>query len=164
MKAFYGNFGILVRAYTYIRSLGPEGIKQVAEMAVLNANYVKASLGEHYHLPYKGPSLHECVFNDKYQLRNKVSTMDIAKMLIDYGFHPPTVYFPLIVKGALMIEPTETESKETLDEFIKAMKQIAELAETKPEIFHDSPQLPVVSRPDETTAARNPKLRWKPAN
>ena len=90
--------------------------------------------------------------------------MDIAKMLIDYGFHPPTVYFPLIVKGALMIEPTETESKETLDEFIKAMKQIAELAETKPEVFHDSPQMPIVSRPDETTAARNPKLRWKPAN
>ena len=164
MKAFYGNFGILVRAYTYIRSLGPEGIKRVAEMAVLNANYIKASLAEHYHLPYNGPSLHECVFNDKHQLRNKVSTMDIAKMLIDYGFHPPTVYFPLIVKGALMIEPTETESKETLDEFIKAMKQIAELAETKPEVFHDSPQMPVVSRPDETTAARNPKLRWKPVN
>ena len=90
--------------------------------------------------------------------------MDIAKMLIDYGFHPPTVYFPLIVKGALMIEPTETESKVTLDEFIKAMKKIAELAETKPEVFHDSPQMPVVSRPDETTAARNPKLRWKPVN
>jgi len=164
MKAFYGNFGILVRAYTYIRSLGPEGLKQVAEMAVLNANYIKASLDKYYHLPYNGPSLHECVFNDKHQLKNKVSTMDIAKMLIDYGFHPPTVYFPLIVKGALMIEPTETESKETLDEFIKAMKKIAELAETKPEVFHDSPQMPVVSRPDETTAARNPKLRWKPVN
>jgi len=162
MKAFYGNFGILVRAYTYIRSLGPEGIKQVAEMAVLNANYIKASLYEHYHLPYNGPSLHECVFNDKHQLKNKVSTMDIAKMLIDYGFHPPTVYFPLIVKGALMIEPTETESKETLDDFIVAMKKIAELAETKPEVFHDAPHMPVVSRPDEITAARSPKLRWKP--
>ena len=162
MKAFYGNFGILVRAYTYIRSLGPEGIKQVAEMAVLNANYIKASLYEHYHLPYNGPSLHECVFNDKLQLKNKVSTMDIAKMLIDYGFHPPTVYFPLIVKGALMIEPTETESKETLDDFIVTMKKIAELAETKPEVFHGAPHMPVVSRPDEITAARNPKLRWKP--
>jgi len=162
MKAFYGNFGILVRAYTYIRSLGPEGIKQVAEMAVLNANYIKASLYDHYHLPYNGPSLHECVFNDKHQLKNKVSTMDIAKMLIDYGFHPPTVYFPLIVKGALMIEPTETESKETLDDFIVTMKKIAELAETKPEVFHGAPHMPVVSRPDETTAARNPKLRWKP--
>ena len=162
MKAFYGNFGILVRAYTYIRSLGPEGIKQVAEMAVLNANYIKASLYEHYHLPYNGPSLHECVFNDKHQLKNKVSTMDIAKMLIDYGFHPPTVYFPLIVKGALMIEPTETESKETLDDFIVTMKKIAELAETKPEVFHGAPHMPVVSRPDEITAARNPKLRWKP--
>ena len=162
MKAFYGNFGILVRAYTYIRSLGPEGIKQVAEMAVLNANYIKASLYEHYHLPYNGPSLHECVFNDKLQLKNKVSTMDIAKMLIDYGFHPPTVYFPLIVKGALMVEPTETESKETLDDFIVTMKKIAELAETKPEVFHGAPHMPVVSRPDEITAARNPKLRWKP--
>jgi len=164
MKAFYGNFGILVRAYTYIRSLGSEGIRQVAEMAVLNANYIKASLDGHYHLPYNGPSLHECVFNDKYQLKNKVSTMDIAKMLIDYGFHPPTVYFPLIVKGALMIEPTETESKETLDEFIKAMKDIAKLAESEPETFHDSPHMPIVSRPDEITAARNPKLRWKPGS
>ena len=162
MKAFYGNFGILVRAYTYIRSLGPEGIKQVAEMAVLNANYIKASLYKHYHLAYNGPSLHECVFNDKLQLKNKVSTMDIAKMLIDYGFHPPTVYFPLVVKGALMIEPTETESKETLDDFIVTMKKIAELAETKPEVFHGAPHMPVVSRPDEITAARNPKLRWKP--
>ena len=162
MKAFYGNFGILVRAYTYIRSLGPEGIKQVAEMAVLNANYIKASLYKHYHLPYNGSSLHECVFNDKLQLKNKVSTMDIAKMLIDYGFHPPTVYFPLIVKGALMVEPTETESKETLDDFIVTMKKIAELAETKPEVFHGAPHMPVVSRPDEITAARNPKLRWKP--
>ena len=162
MKAFYGNFGILVRAYTYIRSLGPEGIKQVAEMAVLNANYIKASLYKHYHLAYNGPSLHECVFNDKLQLKNKVSTMDIAKMLIDYGFHPPTVYFPLIVKGALMVEPTETESKETLDDFIVTMKKIADLADTKPEVFHGAPHMPVVSRPDEITAARNPKLRWKP--
>ena len=162
MKAFYGNFGILVRAYAYIRSLGPEGIKQIAEMAVLNANYIKTSLDGHYHLPYKGYSLHECVFNDKYQLKNNVSTMDIAKMLIDNGFHPPTVYFPLIVKGALMIEPTETESKETLDEFIKTMKNIAKLAETNPEVFHELPRMPVVSRPDEIKAARNPKLRWKP--
>ena len=162
MKAFYGNFGILVRAYAYIRSLGPEGIKQIAEMAVLNANYIKTSLDGHYHLPYKGYSLHECVFNDKYQLKNNVSTMDIAKMLIDNGFHPPTVYFPLIVKGALMIEPTETESKETLDEFIKTMKNIAKLAETNPEAFHELPRMPVVSRPDEIKAARNPKLRWKP--
>jgi len=163
MKAFYGNFGILVRAYTYIRSLGPEGVKQVAEMAVLNANYIKASLDKHYHLPYDGPSLHECVFNDKRQLKNNVSTMDIAKMLIDYGFHPPTVYFPLIVKGALMIEPTETESKETLDGFIAAMKDIAKQAETNPEIFHDAPRIPITSRPDEAAAARNPKLRWEPS-
>ena len=163
MKAFFGNFGILVRAYTYIRSLGPEGIKLAAEMAVLNANYIKASLQEQYHLPYDGPSLHEAVFNDKHQLKHKVSTMDIAKMLIDYGFHPPTVYFPLIVKGALMIEPTETESKETIDGFIEAMKDIARQAESSPGIFHDAPYMPVASRPDETTAARSPKLRWKPS-
>jgi glycine dehydrogenase subunit 2 len=162
MKSFFGNFGILVRAYTYIRSLGPEGIKQVAEMAVLNANYIKSSLKEYFNLPYDGHSLHECVFNDKHQLKNNVSTMDIAKMLIDYGFHPPTVYFPLIVKGALMIEPTETESKETIDGFITAMKEIAKLAETNPEIFHDAPRIPVASRLDEINAARNPKLKWKP--
>ena len=162
MKSFFGNFGILVRAYTYIRSLGPEGIKQVAEMAVLNANYIKSSLKEYFNLPYNGHSLHECVFNDKHQLKNNVSTMDIAKMLIDYGFHPPTVYFPLIVKGALMIEPTETESKETIDGFITAMKEIAKLAKTNPEIFHDAPRMPVVSRLDEINAARNPKLKWKP--
>ena len=163
MKAFFGNFGILLRAYAYIRSLGPEGIKKVAQMAVLNANYIKASLTNDYHLPYSGPSLHECVFNDKHQLKNKVSTMDIAKMLIDYGFHPPTVYFPLIVRGALMIEPTETESKETIDQFIAAMKEIARRAKEDPESFHDAPSLPVVSRPDETAAARYPRLRWKPA-
>ena len=162
MKSFFGNFGILVRAYTYIRSLGPEGIKQVSEMAVLNANYIKSSLKEYFNLPYDGHSLHECVFNDKHQLKNNVSTMDIAKMLIDYGFHPPTVYFPLIVKGALMIEPTETESKETIDGFITAMKEIAKLAETNPEIFHDAPRIPVASRLDEISAARNPKLKWKP--
>ena len=131
-------------------------------MAVLNANYIKASLIDDYHLPYSGSSLHECVFNDKHQLKNKVSTMDIAKMLIDYGFHPPTVYFPLIVKGALMVEPTETESKETIDQFIAAMKEIARRAKEDSESFHDAPSLPVVSRPDETTAARYPKLRWKP--
>ena len=132
-------------------------------MAVLNANYIKASLTDDYHLPYSGPSLHECVFNDKHQLKSKVSTMDIAKMLIDYGFHPPTVYFPLIVKGALMIEPTETESKETIDQFIAAMKEIARRAKEDSESFYDAPSLPVVSRPDETAAARYPRLRWKPA-
>ena len=160
VRTFYGNFGVLVRAYTYIRTLGPDGIREACESAVLNANYIKAQLKNEYHLPYPGPSLHECVFNDKEQLKHGVKTLDIAKMLIDYGFHPPTVYFPLIVKGALMIEPTESESKETLDQFIEAMQSIAKEAEQNPKIFHDAPYLPKVSRPDEARAARKPVLRW----
>jgi len=162
LKAFYGNFGILVRAYSYIRSLGPDGIRKACESAVLNSNYIKSQLKDFYHLPYPGPSLHECVFNDKEQLKHDVKTVDIAKALIDYGFHPPTIYFPLIVKGALMIEPTESESKETLDQFIQAMKDIARKAEETPEVFHDAPYFSKVSRPDEALAARSPKLRWKP--
>ena len=161
VKTFFGNFGVLVRAYTYIRTLGPDGIRKACEAAVLNANYIKARLKDDYHLPYPGPSLHECVFNDKQQLKHGVKTLDIAKMLIDYGFHPPTVYFPLIVKGALMVEPTESESKDTIDQFIAAMKTIAKEAETHPEKFHDAPYLPKVSRPDEAQAARQPVLRWK---
>jgi len=160
LKAFYGNFGILVRAYAYIRTLGPEGVKQAAESAVLNANYIKSGLQDHYHLPYPGPSLHECVFNDKNQAP-KVTTMDIAKALIDHGFHPPTVYFPLIVKAALMVEPTETESKETLDRFIEAMKDIALQSRDDPDGVHNTPKMPKVSRPDEAHAARHPTLRWR---
>ena len=162
IKSFYGNFGVLVRAYTYIRTLGPDGIRKACESAVLNSNYIKARLKDDYHLPYPGPSLHECVFNDKEQLKHDVKTLDIAKMLIDHGFHPPTVYFPLIVKGALMVEPTESESKETLDEFIVAMKDIAREAEQNPQKFKDAPYLTKVSRPDEARAARQPVLRWKP--
>ncbi|MGV7221912.1 MAG: aminomethyl-transferring glycine dehydrogenase subunit GcvPB [Nitrospinales bacterium] len=161
IKAFWGNFGVLLRAYVYIRTLGPDGIRQACESAVLNANYIRASLKDDYHLPYPGPSLHECVFNDKEQLKQNVKTLDIAKMLIDYGFHPPTIYFPLIVKGALMIEPTESESKETLDGFIHALKEIARKAEESPEVFHDTPRYTKISRPDEAQAARKPKLRWK---
>ena len=157
LKAFYGNFGILLRAFAYIRTLGPDGIRQVSEMAVLNANYVRARLKDIYHLPYPGPSLHECVFNDK---NLGVTTMDIAKLLIDSGFHPPTIYFPLIVKSALMVEPTESESKETLDQFIEAMQAIARLAKEDPDRGHDAPHLPKVSRPDEAAAARKPALRW----
>lgn len=160
VRTFYGNFGVLVRAYTYIRTLGPDGIREACESAVLNANYIKEKLKNEYHLPYPGPSLHECVFNDKEQLKHGVKTLDIAKMLIDYGFHPPTVYFPLIVKGALMVEPTESESKETLDQFIEAMQSIAKEAEQNPKRFHDAPYLPKVSRPDEARAARKPVLRW----
>jgi len=163
LKAFYGNFGILVRAYAYIRTLGPEGIKEAAEGAVINANYIKSQLKDFYHLPYPGPSLHECVFNDKHQAP-KVTTMDIAKALIDRGFHPPTVYFPLIVRAALMVEPTESESKETLDQFIQAMKDIAEQAKDDPDAVHNTPKMPKVSRPDEAHAARNPTLRWRKKN
>lgn len=162
LKAFFGNFGVLVRAYAYIRTLGADGLRKACEGAVLNANYIKAELKNTYHLPYSGPSLHECVFNDKEQQKHEIKTLDIAKMLIDYGFHPPTVYFPLIAKSALMVEPTESESKETLDQFIAAMKDIAERAKTEPQIFHDAPFLPKVSRPDEARAARQPVLRWKP--
>ena len=157
LKSFNGNFGMLLRAYAYIRTLGPEGIRQVAQSAVLNANYIRARLKDTFHLPFTGPSLHECVFNDKGQ---GITTMDFAKALIDHGFHPPTVYFPLIVKGALMIEPTETESKETLDNFIETMKSISQKGHEDAESFHDCPRLSKVSRPDEAQAARNPKLRW----
>ena len=164
VRTFYGNFGVLLRAYVYIRTLGPDGIREACQSAVLSANYIKAQLKDHYHLPYPGPSLHECVFNDKEQLKHGVKTLDIAKMLIDHGFHPPTIYFPLIVKGALMVEPTESESKETIDQFIAAMKAIAKEAEQNPQKFHDAPYLPKVSRPDEARAARKPVLRWQPGN
>ena len=126
LRAFYGNFGVLVRAYAYIRAMGGEGLKKASQMAVLNANYVKENLKSHYHLPFDQPCMHECVFSDKLQFEKGFSTMDIAKRLMDYGFHPPTTYFPLVVHDAIMIEPTETEDKGTLDGFIDAMKRIAE--------------------------------------
>ena len=162
IKGFYGNFSILLRAYAYIKTLGKENIRKVSEIAVLNANYIRTRLKKDFHLPYESPGLHECVFSDKVQLQNGISTLDIAKSLIDYGFHPPTIYFPLIVKGALMIEPTETETKKTLDKFIEAMKDIAKRAKEDPESFRHTPSKSKVSRLDETLAARKPKLRWKP--
>jgi len=161
MKAFYGNFGILLRAYCYILTMGRNGLQKASESAVLNANYIQAELMDTYHQKYPGPCLHECVFDDKYLSEYGVKTVDVAKALIDQGYHPPTVYFPLIVKGALMIEPTETESKETLDQFIFAMKNIAKQAKTKPENLRKTPLKPKVCRLDETRAARNPILRWK---
>jgi len=162
LKGFYGNFSIFLRAYAYIKTLGKENIRKVSEIAVLNANYIRSRLKEDFHLPYESPSMHECVLSDKNQLQHGVSTLDIAKSLIDYGFHPPTIYFPLIVKGALMIEPTETETKKTLDKFIEAMKDIAKRAKEDPESLHHTPLKSKVSRLDETLAARKPKLRWKP--
>ncbi|MFQ5839188.1 MAG: aminomethyl-transferring glycine dehydrogenase subunit GcvPB [Candidatus Methylomirabilales bacterium] len=162
VRSFFGNTGALVRAYAYIRSLGPEGLRRVAETAVVNANYIQAGLKGTYHLPYDKPCKHECVFSDAWQSRNDVHTFDIAKRLMDYGFHPPTIYFPLIVKGAMMIEPTETESRETLDRFIAAMRAIAREAIEDPERVRRAPYFPKVGRMNEVKAAREPNLRWHP--
>lgn len=162
VKAFYGNFGVLLKAYAYILSMGAEGLKRASEMAVLNANYLMKRLKDYYYLPYDRPCLHECVFNDRFQERFHVSTLDIAKRLIDYGFHPPTIYFPLVVKGALMMEPTETESRESLDLFIETMIEIAKEAEENPDILRQAPQRVKVRRLDEVVAARKPKLKWTP--
>jgi len=151
---FYGNFGVLVRAYAYVLALGRAGLIKAAEHAVLNANYVLARLRDHFDVPYDGLCMHECVLSAERQTRNDVHATDIAKALIDRGFHPPTVYFPLIVKEALMIEPTETESKDTLDAFCDAMIEIAELTETDPEALRRAPVSTPVSRLDEYAAAR----------
>jgi glycine dehydrogenase subunit 2 len=162
VRMYYGNFGMFVRALAYIMANGPEGLRQTTEDAVLNANYIRKHLECLYELPYNTPTMHEVVFSDKVQTRKGIKTGDIAKRLIDYGFHPYTVSFPLVVPGALMIEPTESESKEELDEFIDAMKQIAREAEESPEVIADAPYHTRVTRLDETAAARKPVLRWKP--
>ena len=162
VRAFYGNFGVLLKAYAYILSMGAEGLRRASEMAVLNANYLMARLKDHYYLPYDRPCMHECVFTDRFQEKHHVSTLDIAKRLIDYGFHPPTIYFPLVVKGALMMEPTETESKESLDRFIETMITIAKEAEENPDLLRQAPQKVKVKRLDEVLAARRPKLKWTP--
>ena len=161
VRSFYGNFGVLVRAYSYILSMGPEGLKKASLLALLNANYIRARLKGTYSLPYDFPCMHECVFNDKVQNKFGVTALDIAKRLMDYGFHPPTIYFPLVVHGALMIEPTESEAKETLDQFIESMIQIAKEAETDPEVVRSAPHRTKVFRLDEVLANRKPKLRWK---
>jgi glycine dehydrogenase subunit 2 len=162
VKAFQGNFGMVVRAYAYIRALGPDGIRKTAENAVLNANYVRARLRDSYEVPYDRVNMHEVIFSDHKQNEFGVTTLDIAKRLIDLGFHPPTIYFPLIVHGALMVEPTESEGLEELDRFISAMLQIAEEARTTPEVLKKAPVTTRRSRFDEATAARKPILRWKP--
>lgn len=158
VKAYYGNFGILVRAYAYIRSLGPDGLRQVSEQAVLNANYMMRRLAPHYDLPYDRPCKHEFVLSGKRLKAYGVRTLDVAKRLLDYGYHPPTVYFPLIVEECLMIEPTETESKETLDAFIDTMIRIAAEAREHPELVRNAPYTTAVKRLDETLAARKPVL------
>ena len=162
VRAFYGNFGMFVRALAYIMANGPDGLRQTTEDAVLNANYIRKGIEGAYDLPYSTPTMHEVVFSDKLQAKKGVKTMDIAKRLIDYGFHPYTAAFPLIVPGALMIEPTESESKEELDLFIEAMKSIAEEVEEDPQLVLDAPHSTRVSRLDEVGAARRPVLRWKP--
>lgn len=160
VKAFYGNFGILVRAYTYIRTMGGEGLRRVSEQAVINANYMMRRLEKYYDLPFNQHCKHEFVLSGRRQKKLGVRTLDIAKRLLDFGYHPPTIYFPLIVEECLMIEPTETESKETLDEFIDVMIQIAKEAEENPEIVQEAPHTTVVGRLDEVMAARKPVLRW----
>ena len=162
VRMFYGNFGMFVRALAYIMANGPEGLRLTTEDAVLNANYIRRHLQGLYELPFDTPTMHEVVFSDKIQTKKGIKTGDIAKRLIDYGFHPYTVSFPLVVPGALMIEPTESESKEELDLFIDAMKQIAAEAESTPEVITQAPHRTRISRLDETAAARKPVLRWKP--
>jgi glycine cleavage system P protein (glycine dehydrogenase) subunit 2 len=162
VRAFYGNFGVLVRALAYIMAHGGNGLRQATLDALLNANYLRALLEPYYELAYQSPSMHECVFSDDRQAKKGVRTGDIAKRLIDYGFHPYTVSFPLIVRGALMIEPTETESKLELDLFADAMKSIAEEVERDPDLVLKAPHSTRTRRVDEVTAARKPIIRWKP--
>ncbi|MBX0358693.1 aminomethyl-transferring glycine dehydrogenase subunit GcvPB [Halobacillus sp. Nhm2S1] len=161
VKPYYGNFGINVRAYTYIRTMGPEGLKKVSEYAVINANYMMRRLQEEFDLPFDRHCKHEFILSGKRQKKLGVRTLDMAKRLLDFGYHPPTIYFPINVEEALMIEPTETESKETLDDFIDRMIQIAHEAKNDPEKVQEAPHTTIVSRMDETQAARKPVLRYQ---
>lgn len=162
VRSFFGNFGVLVRAYAYILALGGNGLEETSRVALLNANYIRSKLEKYYQLAYNEPCMHECIFTDRLQHKNGVSTLDIAKRLLDYGFHPPTIYFPLVVSGALMIEPTETETPETLDRFIEAMIVIAREARETPDLVKNAPYTTPVRRLDEAKAARKPVLRWEP--
>jgi glycine dehydrogenase subunit 2 len=161
LRSFQGNFGMMVRAYTYIREMGAEGLERATELAVLNANYLRVRLGEVWHVPYDAMCMHEVVISDRHLKESGITTMDVAKRLMDYGFHPPTVYFPLVVKGAMLIEPTETESLQTLEEFVSVMKTISDEATTTPDLVKSAPQITRLRRLDETQAARKPVLRWK---
>ena len=161
VKDFFGHFGVMVKAYAYILTMGSDGLKKASEIAVLNANYMSSKLKDYFNLPIDTICKHEFVLGGLKDALSEVTTLDIAKRLLDLGYHPPTVYFPLIINQAIMIEPTETESKETLDEFIEAMIQIAREAEENPEILKDAPHDTIVSRPDETKAARNPVLKYE---
>lgn len=158
VQAFHGNAGVMIKAYAYIRSMGPENLKRASQLAVLNANYIKERLKGSLHLAYDRPCMHECVFSDRLQKDDHITTLDMAKRLMDYGFHPPTVYFPLVVDGAIMVEPTETESKEDLDQYIEAFKAVVNEAKADPDLLHEAPHKCKVRRLDETTAARKPCL------
>ena len=162
VRAFCGNFSVLVRALCYILTLGPDGLREATETAVLNANYIAHRLKDTYDIAFDGQPMHEVILNDKRQQKFGVHTLDIAKRLIDYGFHPMTIYFPLVAPGAMMIEPTESEGREELDLFIDAMKSIATEAEQNPELVKSAPHNTRIGRLDEAAAARKPVLRWKP--
>ena len=162
VRSFYGNFGMLVRAFAYILAMGSDGLTAATRMAVLSANYIRTQLEGAYQLAFPAMCMHECVFSDKGFEAAGIKTLDIAKRLLDYGFYAPTIYFPLVVAGAIMIEPTETESKETLDEFIAAMLRIAQEARSDPALLHNAPTQTPVGRLDEARAARRPVLRWSP--
>lgn len=162
VKAFFGNFGMFVRALAYIQTHGAEGLREATEAAVLNARYVGHYLQEDFDKPFAADSMHEVILSHKKQSRKGVHTLDIAKRLIDYGFHPMTVYFPLIVEGAMLIEPTESVGRGDLDSFIEAMKSIAQETQTNPELVIGAPHSTRIGRLDEATAARKPILRWKP--
>lgn len=161
IHSFHGNFGVIVKAYAYILSMGAKGLLQASQDAVLNANYMMRALEPYFELPFNQTCMHEFVLSGNRQKKLGIKTLDMAKRLLDFGFHPPTVYFPLIVDEAMMIEPTETESKETLDTFIEAMIQIAREAEENPDILHEAPHTTPVRRLDETLAARQPNIRWR---
>ena len=162
VKTFYGNFGVCVKAYAYIKALGGEGLRRASQLAVLNANYLRVRLAEDYDIPFNELCKHELVITSKKQAPYGIRTLDIAKRLMDFGYHPPTIYFPLIVSEAMMIEPTETESRERLDEFVAAMKQIAVECRENPELVKSAPHTTVINRVDETRAARNPILKYTP--
>ncbi len=161
IKAFYGHIGVIIKAYAYVLSMGKEGLLNVSETAVLNANFLKQKLSKHYDLPYSEVCMHEFVLSGRRQKKQGVTTLDIAKRLLDYGFYAPTIYFPLIVEEALMIEPTETENKQTLEAFADALIKIAQEAETNPDFVKGAPYYTPVRRLDEVKAAREPNLRWK---
>jgi glycine dehydrogenase subunit 2 len=160
IHSWYGNFGVFIKAYAYIRSLGSEGLREVSENAIINANYLMKKIGESYEIRYPGPCMHEFVATGSGLKKYGVRTVDVAKRLLDYGLHAPTVYFPLIVEEALMIEPVETEKKEDLDHFAEVMSKIAAEAAENPDILREAPVTTPVRRLEEAAAARNPDLCW----